>query len=375
MPQVVGQPAPAGTGLLGAASCADATHCWAVGVAGPNADTTATTAGAPVTVITATTDGGLNWAAEPLTLPFTPELTGIACPTLELCIAVGSTGTGLSNGTVLTTHDGGATWSQASVPTGAFDLNSVTCMTAAVCTAIVNDGTNSWSAQTDDFGGSWAEDGDLPTGFEDPRDLSCRAADDATGAITCLVAGYSPTSTGHGQGAIAVSQNGGISWTAADVPSGVGVLQNVTCQTPTACIAVGTTSTTVSDVVPAKGQVLLSADDGQTWALSPTPTPVDDIFGVACPTALTCAVVGTVWRGPPGVGTGSVAQSEDGGTTFTRLTSAYVPLTLTAISCPSASLCVAVGGDSVARIALTPPSVPKVAGPTGPEHLAPRSTR
>ena len=41
-------------------------------------------------------------------------------------------------------------------------------------------------------------------------------------------------------------------------------------------------------------------------------------------------MVGTVWKGTPAVGTGGVAQSGDGGTTFHLSSAAYVPLTLTA---------------------------------------------
>jgi hypothetical protein len=71
-------------------------------------------------------------------------------------------------------------------------------------------------------------------------------------------------------------------------------------------------------------------------------------------------MVGTEWQGTPAVGTGAVAQSGDSGTTFKMSSSAYVPLTLTALSCPDATLCVAAGGDTLARITvITPTPVPK----------------
>jgi hypothetical protein len=38
--------------------------------------------------------------------------------------------------------------------------------------------------------------------------------------------------------------------------------------------------------------------------------------------------------------------------------SAYVPLTLTAMSCPDATLCVAAGGDTLARISVVKPTPP-----------------
>ncbi len=347
---VIGQPAPAGTGELGAVSCADALRCWAVGVAGPNATTTTTSPAAPVTVITATVNGGHSWSAQTLPLTAPPELSGISCPTTTSCMAVGSTGAVPGAGIVLTTRDGGAKWAEASVPTGAFVLTTVVCSTSDDCIAITSDGTNTWSASTLDFGHTWTQEGNLPVGFSNPRSLSCSVAGN------CLVAGYTPTTTGHGQGAIVVSTDGGQTWSAATVPPNLGVLQSATCATPASCVAVGTTSTTVSDVVPATGLQLVSADGGHTWALSPLTPPVNDVYGVACPSPVVCAIVGTDWKGNPAIGTGGVAHSVDGGARYTSSTTAYVPLTLTALACPSVTTCIAVGGDTVARVTLSVPA-------------------
>jgi hypothetical protein len=92
-----------------------------------------------------------------------------------------------------------------------------------------------------------------------------------------------------------------------------------------------------------------------TWSASPEVPSVDDVFGVACPTPTSCALVGTKWVGTPVIGTGAVAESKDAGATFTSSPTAYTPLTLTAVACPTAVACVAVGGDTVARITLPPP--------------------
>ncbi len=192
----------------------------------------------------------------------------------------------------------------------------------------------------------------FPPGFSNPRTLWCGLQG------TCLIAGYTPTSTGHGQGAVALSADGGQTWSAATVPANSGVLQDATCPAPGTCIAVGTTSTTVSDVIPAAGQLLASADGGRTWTLSPLTPPVDDVYGIDCPTAKVCAIVGTNWSGQPALGTGAVARTSDGGSTYTALRTAYVPLTLTAVACPGAAQCLAVGGDSTARITLPAPVVP-----------------
>jgi photosystem II stability/assembly factor-like uncharacterized protein len=346
-PLVLGQPAPKGTGDLGAVSCATAARCWAVGVAGPNAS-----AAAPNTVIAATTDGGLAWSAQRVTGGLTPELSGISCPTTAECLAVGSNGSSLpGGGIVLATHDGGAVWSQVASPAGAFEVTTVQCVSATSCTAIVSNGTVMSSARTTDLGQTWLQEGNLPALFVGANDLSC------TGGGICLVPGFVPTGTGHGEGSVALSADGGQTWALATVPSGLGLLQSATCTTVSLCLAVGTTTTTVSDVVPAQGQLLRSADGGHTWTPAAQTLHVDDAYDVACPSPKVCAVVGTDWSGQPVIGGGAVAQSRDGGLTFRASSSAYVPLTLTGLACPTTKGCVAVGGDTVARVTLIAPVV------------------
>jgi photosystem II stability/assembly factor-like uncharacterized protein len=299
----------------------------------------------PVTVIVATSNGGLTWAAQRPPLATTPQLSGISCPVTGNCMAVGSTASVSGPGLVLTTRNGGLRWDQATIPSGAFALTAVECSNVHDCRAIFNNGIGDILARTTDFGRTWQSEGTLPAGFQNARDLSCRHG-------VCLVAGDTPTSTGHAQGAIAFSGDGGLTWMAAKVPTGIGVLQGSVCATQPRCLAAGTTSTTVSDVVPAKGELLQSRDGGRSWALSPSIPPVNDVFGIACPLAQVCAMVGTNWVGHPSLGTGAVALSGNGGKVFAAASAAYVPLSLTALSCPTDLGCVAVGGDVLARVTL-----------------------
>jgi photosystem II stability/assembly factor-like uncharacterized protein len=357
-PLALGKPAPSDTGQLDAVSCASAKRCWAVGVAGPDP---ASPTGA--TVIVATRDGGASWQAQHSAGASPPQLSGVSCPSTTECMAVGSTGASLpGSGVVLTTSDGGATWSPATVPANALAVTSVTCDGPA-CVAIVSDGTSTWSALTTDFGQTWQRAGTLPTAFVPGNDLLC------TPIGTCLVAGYVPTGSGHGTGAIALSTDGGHTWAPATVPSGSGVLQSVACTSTASCVAAGTTSSTVSDVVPAKGQLLRSTDGGHTWTTVSAALPVDDVYAVACPSAQQCAMVGTKWTGFPAVATGALAQSLNGGQTFRASSGAYVPLTLTALSCPTVAGCVAVGGDTVARLTLVPAGHPPATSPGRPHRL------
>ena len=328
-------------------SCATARRCWAVGVAGPNPPATG------ATVIVATTSGGKSWKAQHVAGGSTPQLSGVSCPTATDCMAVGSTGASLpGSAVVVTTRDAGTTWSPATAPMDALAVTSVQCAGPSDCTVLVSDGTLTWSAHSADFGRTWQRQGDLPSLFLGGRELSCTAGG------SCLVAGYVPISNGHGQGAVSVSSDGGQTWTLATVPPGLGVLQSAACLNATDCVAAGTTTTTVSDVVPAKGELLRSADGGHSWVPSASALPVDDVYSVACPSARKCAIAGTKWVGLPAIGTGAVAQSLNGGLTFRASSSAYVPITLTALSCPDPVSCVAVGGNTVARITLIAPKAP-----------------
>ncbi len=360
-PDVVGQPAPAGTGQLDAVSCATALLCWAVGTPGtaatpaapatpagaPSSSTTSTSApAAPATVVDATVDGGRTWVAQPLGLDPAPALTGISCPAARLCMAVGLGGSA-SGGVVLTTNDAGATWQSVATPAGATVITGVECSSAIDCTVIATDGTTFWSANSVDFGRQWTRGGSLPAGMEDAASLTC-----VTGG-SCLATGFTPTTAGHGQGAIVISTDAGTTWTAANVPAKTGLLQSAFCATVTSCVAGGTTSTTVSAVVPAHGEILTSQDGGQTWTSSGARPSIDDVYGVACPSPLLCAMVGTKWVGTPPIGMGGVAQSRDSGASFTASTTEYTPLPLTALDCPTTKGCIAVGGNTLARIVLT----------------------
>ena len=124
-----------------------------------------------------------------------------------------------------------------------------------------------------------------------------------------------------------MSVDGGQTWALASVPAGTGVLQSTACLTASDCLAAGTTGTTVSDVVPAQGALLHSTDGGHTWTPSTGALPVDDVYGLACPSDDQCAMVGTTWMGDPAVGAGGVAQSTDAGLTFRSSPTSYVPIT------------------------------------------------
>ena len=109
----VAQPVPAEVGRLTHASFVDAAHGWAVGVA---------TSGQPVLITTA--DGGATWSSQPLPAGIR-ELRDVAFLDRQRGWAVGALPIPLpvepgndDPGVVLTTSDGGTTWTQQATTVG-----------------------------------------------------------------------------------------------------------------------------------------------------------------------------------------------------------------------------------------------------------------
>jgi len=342
---------------LYAVSCGSASLCWAVGSANPA--TTSQESGAPA-AIDVSTDGGKQWSAQVVPISSPSTLGAISCADRVHCMAVGEESGTAQVGTVLTTADGGKVWRAASAPAGAVDLVGASCSSASDCLVLATDGSSFWSATSADGGSTWQRGGTLPTGFAGASGVDCPTTS------TCVVAGYVPTGPGHGTGAIETTADGGATWQAAAVPSGSGLLHSVACTSATACIAVGTTSTTDSDISPGTGTVLVASGTLSTFLAATVPTDLDDGFGISCPVTGACVAVGTFWtpENPPTPVAGLVTTL-DGGVSWTTPRTRYVPLGLAGVDCPAPTSCVAVGGDVIARITLPASTAPRSRPTTG----------
>ncbi len=134
-----------GLGGLNAVACPSATMCVAVGYDNSDAVTTTGSAG----------PSGWTWSPDAIVTPDASgggELTGVACPSTEICVAVGST---IANGDVASQQTGGVytaeiataqvsggtvTWSPASDvapdPTGSDALAALACPSVSTCLAV-----------------------------------------------------------------------------------------------------------------------------------------------------------------------------------------------------------------------------------------------
>jgi photosystem II stability/assembly factor-like uncharacterized protein len=252
-----------------------------------------------------TTDGGATWSSrvypqgqdEPGLLP----VNGVSCPAASRCVLVGGQ-------TTWTTEQGGGGLALDDLSVGNADFNGVGCAGKSLCVAVGEEGE---IVTSPDGGVSWAGR--------------------ASGTQEALYAVACPTSSlcvavGDG-GTIVTSTDGGITW--ASRTSGTdAILYGVACPSPSTCLAVGSELFT-------GGVVLARTDGGTSWSERSLPPGTDPLLAITCPTTTTCLAVGSG---------GTVLASTDAGASWAGRTSG-TDSDLHAATCPSSSLCVAVGGD------------------------------
>jgi hypothetical protein len=279
-----------GGGILRSLDCADASTC--TGVMIPIADTLLSgtqgpaRAAAPWSLVH-TTDGGGTW--DSYTLPARSQVTGLSCGSAESCVASGTdegATSGLIPGFVLSTDDGGSHWRTGSAP-DAFSFggeSQVSCSTATDCMAV---GLTSI--------GNPNQCGSLPLS------ASPQAGNDS-------FCSSGPTEVS----AIAVTKDGGMSWTSRPLPSDVPdpQLVAISCPSPTVCWLGGQEQVpiVIGNVHDDGSSVILGTyDGGATWqkVTFPVPSGAPNYYGqsylsmgpISCPTTKACVAIGAVAQG------------------------------------------------------------------------------
>lgn len=295
---------PTGFSQLTGVSCNSITNCVAVGGGGANGQ-----------AIVETSDGGATWslASAPAGIQ---TLSGVACPSTSDCYAVGDG----DHSVILASTDGGVTWSQQTSPVST-SLSGIDCPTANNCTAIGNGAT----LGTTDSGATWTVE---PGSFavNRIRAISCPSASD------CFAAGGPDNNEDvNGGGVIVATTDGGVSWISQTVPAGTATLDGISCASPTTCMAVG------HQQGYSAGSVILSTTDGgKSWTDLILPPGLVQPSAVSCVTATTmCSVVAA----------GSIATTTDGGTTW--ISTAVLLYGSGGISCASVLNCIAVSGGDI----------------------------
>jgi photosystem II stability/assembly factor-like uncharacterized protein len=278
--------------------------------------------------IVATSDGGLSWSTQALPRG-TGSLDGVDCPTRSDCWAVGSNSAG--KGAVVVTTDGGLSWSTQALPRGTNSLDGVSCPTTLDCWAVAGTGVDGEWAQTagvvatTDGGGTWGTQV-LPSGVLLLDGVSCPTP------TNCWATGVDSNT---GFAVIVATTDGGSSWATQTVPSFNGeidsILYDVSCPTSTDCWAVGFGDSISPPPVGPSGSsyelalVVATTDGGRTWSAQTLPSSYSsgddgEIFsGIDYLDGVSCPTSTDCWAAGFGSdGIGAVAVTTDGGSTWSN---------------------------------------------------------
>ena len=300
------EPGPVNSAHLYAVSCVSVTVCAAVGGVG--------------NYTYAESRSSSKWSVAPSSGPAGSELDGVSCVAGDWCQAVGHTS---SIGALLTEHWDGHTWSQVASPEPSYSyLSGVSCTSRAWCVAVGNRARSDQVGTVVErwYGTKWSTVSSPNRGTNDSYlwGVSC------VSPSWCAAVGQS-FNAGVG-GRTLVELWNGKAWRivpSPSLPNELNSLSGVDCVSSTWCIAVGHTE---------NGR-LIERWDGHTWTIvdqASANQQNDDLRGIACTSRTACTAVGSIaesWNGHAW----STVAFPDG---------AY------SVSCPTATVCKAVGGST-----------------------------
>jgi hypothetical protein len=318
------QTTPRGTGTLNGVSCSSATACTAVG------NSTDSNGYHPL----AERWDGTSWTIQNISSPYGGYLYGVSCTSATACTAVGSDAS-------VTLAWNRNTWTLHTSPSDG-SLNGVSCTSTASCTAIGSTGAGPLAERWN--GSTWTiQAGTIPNAFA----LSSLSAVSCASTVACTAVGYA-LNYPVGEAEPMAQRWDGRSWTMQTISSQYGgQLFGVSCTSAAACTAVGSSA----------NQTLAERWNGSTWVIQylanlSFPTAAAGLGGVSCLSATACTAVGdyaisTDYAGDKYFET--LAERWNGTTWMIQSTPRYgnngTNHALSAVSCTSATACLAVGGS------------------------------
>jgi hypothetical protein len=326
-------------GGLSAVTCATARNCDAVG---QDVNRSGTTAQALVEHW-----DGSTWGARAAPGPagaVDSGLAGVSCVNGVTCTAVGSYVEKAGTSLTLAENWNGDAWMVQPTPSpgGANDseLLAVSCVSAASCTAVGDDGGGSGASVT------LAEHWNGSAWTTQPTPIPAGANDSQLLAVSCPSAA-SCTAVGHSGTSLLAEHWNGSTWTIQPVPSPGGAndseLLAVSCPSAASCTASGSYTTASGASAP-----LAERWNGSTWTIKPTPLPPGAdggvLSGVWCVSAASCTAVG--WSAGIGTSGASFALAEywNGKTWTVQATASPAGhKALEAVACTAQRACTAVG--------------------------------
>ncbi|HTL83668.1 MAG TPA: hypothetical protein VL856_00685 [Acidimicrobiia bacterium] len=269
------------------------------------------------------------------------QLDDISCPSNRHCVTVGTYSTDPEGETshALIERWNGTNWALMTTPDlaspffGFAGLTGVSCTTAADCSAVGG------SPYVDHWNGTtWSA---APFASKSSQsqlaDVSCPST------TSCVAVGTYFTGT---QGKTLVERWNGSSWSLVASPNPSGALDarlsGVSCTSATSCFAVGSSSTATAS------RALVERWNGSTWSIVATPVPIGasdvSLGAVSCLSATSCMAVGSY-----STATTDKALAERWNGTSWSIVAIPTPAgaalnVLSRLSCTSSASCYAVGG-------------------------------
>jgi len=265
-------------------SCPTTSVCWVAGrypAGAPGLDPS------DVPGVAESVDGGQTWTTvrAPGGWPDTWQLQSIDCLSATTCWLAGDDTSNGVTPVLLETTDGGADWTTFTNlpgftrydPNGTYQLNAISCTSALACVAGGGLNLGDGLAQiitTTDGGATWTRSTDpMLTGLQMVFALSC--LNGAGGLPTCFAA----ADANAGAGPVVInSADGGATWDGTETYDDTGWMYSIACPDTAHCWATGA-GTTVG--------LAGTADGGSTWTVATSSTSNQE-GSVACASVAFC---------------------------------------------------------------------------------------
>jgi photosystem II stability/assembly factor-like uncharacterized protein len=181
-----------------------------------------------------------------------------------------------------------------------------------------------------------------PASVRKPPPVVSLSGVSCTSAKVCEAVGFSGAA-----GVVMGTTNGGATWAAQPLPARIGALSGIACPSAKVCEAVG--DYTNSFTFASTGLIVRTTDGGKTWRRQTIPPGTKSLSGITCPTTSSCLAAGFGFNDYNLVDYGAVLGTTDGGKTWEVDTLPASPTAVaqaTAVTCPTTTLCY-LGGSAV----------------------------
>lgn len=221
----------------------------------------------------------------PGSLSCSPEAT---CYVLSATYLSASAATPVSETLYVSTNDG-ATWSALPVPSGLRPTTQFECGSPQWCAMGATYNGQPVLAVTSDGGHSFTID-PLPTGVGTLRTLSCPSTDVCMGLVSAVAAS---STSGPVDATLLVTDDGGSRFHDEPVLPGDSMI-DLACTSRTDCTAVGVTDASMNTRPPV-GVSAVTSNQGRTWTVGSFPVGFGitrGLFALSCPDAMHCFAMG-----------------------------------------------------------------------------------